>query len=124
MFIQNLRPDLKNYVLLQRPENLETVEMHTRMKESLPEPKTADRTDEILSALAKLQNTEATTRHSPTVASYGTPTQQLDHMSRAPRHNQSITRDEIIQIIRQELRRANQNRNLIPSQREGLMTEK
>ena len=51
MFIQNLRPDLKHYILLQRPESLEAAEMHARMKESLPEPKIVDQTDEILSIL-------------------------------------------------------------------------
>ena len=52
-FIQNLRPELKNYVLLQRPDSLEEAETHAKLKESLPDPKPADRTDETLNALAK-----------------------------------------------------------------------
>ena len=51
----------------------------------------------------------------PTVPSYGPPTQQPDHMPRASRENQPITRDEITQIIRQELRQTNQKFN--PNQR-------
>ena len=117
MFIQNLRPDLKHYVLLQRPESLEAAEMHACMKESLPEPKIVDRTDEILSALSKLQNAQTTTPRTPTVGSYGPHTQKPDHVPRASRENQPITRDEITQVIRQELRRRNQNRSFNPNQR-------
>ena len=95
MFIQNLQPDLKHYVLLQRPESLAAAEMHASMKESFPEPKIVDRTDEILSALSKLQHAQATTPPTPTVASYGPATQQPDHVPRASRENQPITRDEI-----------------------------
>ena len=53
-------------MLLQRPDSLEEAETHAKLKESLPDPKPADRTDEILNALAKLQ----TQTPSPVVAGY------------------------------------------------------
>ena len=59
LFIQNLRLELKNHVLLQRPNSFEDAEMHAKMKESFPEPKPVDRTDGILHALAKLRKPQA-----------------------------------------------------------------
>ena len=42
-FIQGLRADLKNFVILQRPTSLEEAEMHAKLKESVPDPKPMDR---------------------------------------------------------------------------------
>ena len=109
-FIQNLRPDIKNYVLLQRPDSLEEAEMHAKLKESLPDPKPADRTDEILNALAQLQ-TKATTQ---VVAAYTPPSNERQTHERSFQSTQQLTRDDITQIIRQELRKSNSRPNFQP----------
>ena len=111
LFIQNLRPELKNHVLLQRPASFEEAEMHAKMKESLPDPKQVDRTDEILHALAKLNKPPSPT---PIVAAYAPP--NADQRTHPPQGNHSLTRDDITQIVRQEMRRANTRLNP-PTQR-------
>ena len=52
-FTQVLKPDLNNFVILQRPTSFEEAEMHAKLKESVPDAKPADRTDEILKALVR-----------------------------------------------------------------------
>ena len=88
-FIQNLRPELKNYVLLQRPE------------------RSTDRTDEILNALAKLQTQTPT----PVVAAYMPPSNEQQTHAHTFRNTQPLTRHDVTQIIRQELRRTNNRTN-------------
>ena len=61
-FIQGLKPVLKSYVMLQRPQTLEEAENHARLKESTPDP-TSDKMDQVLSILTKQA-------HNPTVAAY------------------------------------------------------
>lgn len=91
--------------------------MHARMKESLPDPKPKDRTEEIFNILSKMQNAQAAAPTAPAVAAYGPPSANIDHVPRASKDNQSVSKDEIIQIIRQELRRPNQNRGFNSIQR-------
>ena len=55
-FIQGLRADLKNLVILQRPTSFEEAEMHAKLNESVPDPKPRDRTNEILKALYSAAN--------------------------------------------------------------------
>ena len=109
VFIQNLRPELKNYVLLQRPHSIEEAEMHAKLKESLPDAKPSDRFDELLSAIKNLQPS-ATPTPAPVVASYAPPTYLQDNSPRPFRDNPSLSRDEISQMIRQEVRRATNSR--------------
>ena len=101
-FHQNLPPELKNHVRLQRPASFEEAGMRAKMKESLPDPKPVDRTDEILHALAKLQTPPAP---APLVATYAPPSN--DQRTHPPKGDHSLTRDDVMQIVRQELRRAN-----------------
>lgn len=84
-------------MLLQRPHSLGEAETHAKLKESLPDPKPADRTDEILNALAKLQ----TQTPSPVVAAYTPPSNEQQTYAHTFRNNQPLTRS------RQELRRTN-----------------
>lgn len=111
LFIQNLRTELKNHVLLQRPTSFEDAEMRAKMKESLAEPKLVNCTDEILHALAKLQKPQAP---ATIVAAYAPPSN--DQRPHPPHGNHSLTRDDVTQIIRQELRRTN-TRFTPPTQR-------
>lgn len=109
IFIRNLRPELRNYVLLQRPDSLEGAEMHARLRESLPDPKPPDRFDELLDAIKTLQ-TAPKWKPMPVVAAYATPSNHYDNTPRPSRDNQSVNRDEITQMIRQEVRRATNRR--------------
>ena len=52
--LNGLRPELKNYVILQRSKTFSEPETHAKLREALPEAKPKDRTDEILNALAKM----------------------------------------------------------------------
>lgn len=106
IFIQNLRPELKHHVLLQRPDSLEEAERHAKLKESLPDPKPADRTDEILNALAKLQTPTQTPSQQPVVAAYTPPNNEQQTHVRPFHNTQQLTRDDIAQVVRQELRRS------------------
>ena len=116
VFIQNLKPELKHYVILQRPETLEQAEMHARLKESLPDPKPVDRFDELLDAITKLHTAPKPTP-SPVVAAYRPPTRPTDSLPHPSQHNQSISRDDVTQMIRQELPRASNQRFNGPNQR-------
>lgn len=105
-------------MLLQRPDSLEEAERHAKLKESLPDPKPADRTDEILNALAKLQTPTQTPSQQPVVAAYTPPNnEQQTHVRPFP-HTQQLTRDDIAQVVRQELRRST-NRTYTQPQRVG-----
>ena len=55
-FIQGLRADLKNFVILQRPTSFEEAEMHAKLKESLPDPKPTDRADNYMRNLTQNQS--------------------------------------------------------------------
>ena len=105
-FVQGLKPEIKNYVVLQRPGTLEEAENHAKLKESVPEKKTDDRIDEILKAIAALVKQAQT----PTVAAYDSYSNP-QNPTRAQRENQPISKEDIAQIvsqqIRQELRRTN-----------------
>lgn len=98
--LNGFRPELKNYVILQRPKTFAQAETHGKLREALPQEK-PDRTDEILLALSRLKSTKE-----PQVAAYNVPFTN----SHTPRVNyqqdKPLGRDEITQIIRQELRRS------------------
>ena len=106
-FIQGLRPDLKNFVILQRPKSFEEAEMHAKLKESVPDPKPADRTDEILKALAQLQEKTAPKPKSTIAAA----DRYHPFTDKAAGESRPVTREEVSQIvsqvIRQELRGQN-----------------
>ena len=116
-FVQGLKPEIKNYVVLQRPGTLEEAENHAKLKESVPEKRNDDRIDEILKAMAPLVKQAQT----PTVAAYES-YNNSQNPTRANRENPPISKDDIAQIvsqqIRQELRRTNQNQtNRTPQNR-------
>ena len=89
--------------------------MHAKLKESLAEPKPNERFDELLDALQKLE-APSQPPPSPVVASYTMPT-HLYHNAPRPHGNQSLNRDEIAQMIPQEIRRATNHRFDGPNQR-------
>ena len=107
-FIQGLKPELKSFVILQRPTSFEEAEMHAKLKESVPEPKPVDRTDEILKALAHMQQTAAA-RENSSVAAFER--YENTHSKPVP-EERPVTRDDIAKIvqqqIRQEMRRTSQ----------------
>lgn len=94
VFIQNLRPELKTYVILQRPEILGLAEMHAKLKESLPDPKPLDRFDELLEAITKLHTTPKPIP-STAFAAYGPPTPHVDSLPHPARNSQPLTQDDI-----------------------------
>ena len=102
--LNGLRPELKNYVILQRPKTFAEAETHAKIREAIPETKTGDRTDEILRALAELKSSE------PKIAAYNTAYNAPFATGNNPRvsytQERPLGRDEVTQIIRQELRRA------------------
>ncbi|KAL9958978.1 hypothetical protein ACROYT_G036058 [Oculina patagonica] len=107
-FIQGLRPHIKNYVLLQRPDTFEVAEMHAKHKEALPEQETTDRTDEILRSLAELQKS-ADDKLTPSVAAFGnyqSSTSQGEFFNHDTFPDKSELENMIRQSIRQELRRS------------------
>lgn len=55
-------------MILQRPKTFAEAETHAKLCEALPEEKPKDRTDEILSALANLKETDE-----PKIAAYNAP---------------------------------------------------
>ena len=95
-FIQGLKPALKAYVLLQQPDTIEAAENHAKLRESAPDP-AMDKMDQVISLLtapeAKVAACESATTSSPP---------------------EPITRDDIVQIVRQEMRRSTN-----PNQRFG-----
>ena len=118
-FIQGLRPHIKNYVLLQRPGTFEDAEMHAKLKESLPEQEKTDRTDEILRALAKLQQT-TDNKLTPPLAAFGncppSPSQGRVCNNSTFLDNSDLER-MITQCLRQELRRSHDSRSAGQTQR-------
>ena len=106
-FIQGLRADLKNLVILQRPTSFEEAEMHAKLKESVPDPKPRDRTNEILKALAQLQEKTAT-KPKPTIAAAD---RFHPFTDKATGEFHPVIREEVgqivSQVIRQELRGQN-----------------
>lgn len=109
-FIQGLRADLKNFVILQRPTSFEEAEMHAKLKESVPDPKPTDRTDEILKALAQLHE-KSDPKPKPAIAAAD---RFHPFSDKATGEFHPVTREEVgrivSQVIRQELRGQN-NRN-------------
>ena len=95
-FINGLKPELKNYVLLQRPKTFFEAETCAKLKEALLlDEKPLDRTEEILIALSKSRSTGELK-----VAAY------YEQFKIDNTENSSETflgREEITQIIRQEL---------------------
>ena len=106
-FIQSLRADLKNFVILQRPKSFEEAEMHAKLKDPVPDPKPTDQTDEILKALAQLQE-KSDPKPKPAIAA-------ADRFhpltNKATGEFRPVTRGEVgqmvSQVIRQELRGQN-----------------
>ena len=103
-FLNGLRPELKNYVILQRPKTFSEAETFANLKEAIPEEKSLDRTEEILSAIAKLRSTEE-----PKVASYNVPLGHIytDNPNADYGDNQPLDREEVAHIVRRELERQN-----------------
>ena len=93
-FVQGLKPEIKSYLVLQRPGTLEEAENHAKLKESVPEKKTDDRIDEILKAVAPLVKQAQT----PTVAAYDS-YGNSQNPTRAHRENQPISKEDIAQIV-------------------------
>lgn len=95
-FLTGLLPELKNYVVLQRPKTLLEAETHAKMKEALPDVKSPDKTEEILKLL-KAKSEE------PKVAAYNVPF----HSESAPLTNYAqdrpLTKSEVMQLIKQEM---------------------
>ena len=69
--------------------------MHAKLKESVPEPKPVDRTDEILKALAHMQET-ATSRENSSVAAIDR--YKNTHSKPVPGEC-PVTRDDIARIV-------------------------
>ena len=100
-FIQGLKPSLKTYVLCQQPENLEEAERHAKLKEAAPDPMT-EKIDQVINLLTS-------SKQPATVATLGT-MEQASHYSRPAPADRPLTRDDVAQIVRQEMGRSNQNR--------------
>ena len=99
-FFQGLKSELKSFVILQRPTSFEEAEMHAKLKESVPEPKPVDRTDEILKALAHMQQTAAS-RENSSVAEFDR--YENTHSKPVP-GERPVTRDDIARIVQQQIR--------------------
>lgn len=100
-FIQGLRPELKSFVILQRPESFENAERHARLRESVQDPKPPDRTDEILKALANLQQ-QATAKEKSSIAAFDRTESRQSKVF--PGESRPVTREEIAQIVSQQIR--------------------
>ena len=74
--------------------------MHAKLKESVPEPKPVDRTDEILKALAHMQQTAAS-RENSSVAEFDR--YENTHSKPVP-GERPVTRDDIARIVHQQIR--------------------
>ena len=98
--LNGLKPELKNYVILRQPKTLAEAETHAKLREALPEEKPKDRTDEILSALEKLKVTDE-----PKIAAYNAPFTNSNSPRAEYQREKPLGREEITQIIRQEIRR-------------------
>lgn len=94
-FLTGLRPEIRNYVMLQRPKTLDEAETLAKMKEALPDEKSADKTEEILKLLkAKLDE--------PKVAAYNVPFQSETAPLANYAQERPLTNSEIMQLIKQE----------------------
>lgn len=100
-FLQGLRPELRNIVALREPTNLNDAEAYAKLKESLPDEKPVDRTDEILKAIALSK-----TLDEPRVAAINTPFTSHNSPRTNTPHERPLSREDILQIIRQEFRRS------------------
>lgn len=93
-FIQGLKPTLKSYVMLQQPQTIEEAETHAKLKESAPDPN-SDKMDQVINLLT-------TQKQTPVVAAYS-----QANSTTQPQQNLPLSRDDVAQMVRQELRRAN-----------------
>ena len=98
-FIQGLKPELKSFVILQRPTSLKEAEMHAKLKESVRKPKPVDRTDEILKALTHMQQT-AVSRENLSIAAFDRYENTNSKPVSGERH---VTRDDIARIVQQQI---------------------
>ena len=99
-FIQGLRADLKNFAILQRPTSFEEAELHTKRKESAPDPKLTDRTDEILKVFAQLHEKTAP-KPEPAIAGAD---RFQPFTDKARGELRPVTREEVGQIVSQVIR--------------------
>jgi len=99
--LNGLKPELRSYAMLQRPQTFAETETHTKVKEASPEEKPKDRKDETLQEKAKLKTDEQ-----PKLAAYDVPSSTTNTPRQGNRYEKTLGRDEITQIIRQELRRS------------------
>ena len=97
-FIQGLRPELKNFVLLRQPTSFEQAESLAKLKQSVPDKRPEDRTDEVLKALAALKQ-PIEPRDKSTIAAFDNYAQP----DRPPRESRPVTREEIGQIVAQQV---------------------
>lgn len=104
--LNGLKLELKNYVILQRPKTFAEAETHAKLREALPEEKPKDRTNEILSILEKLKATDE-----PKIAAYNAQFTDSNSQRADYQHEKPLGREEITQIIRQQIRRT-QNQQL------------
>ena len=94
--INGLKPELKSYVLLQRPKTFFEAQTFAKLKEAIPLYESPlYRTEEILSALSKLKSTGELK-----VAAYN---EQFATDNTEKSSETWLGREEITQIIRQEL---------------------
>ena len=94
--INGLKPELKSYVLLQRPKTFFEAQTFAKLKEAIPLYESPlYRTEEILSALSKLKSTGELK-----VAAYN---EQFATDNTEKSSETCLGREEITQIIRQEL---------------------
>ena len=95
-FINGLKPELKNYVVLQRPKAFFEAETCAKLEEALIlDEKPLDRTEEILRALLKSRSTGELK-----VAAYN---EQFKTDNTENSSETFLGREEITQVIRQEL---------------------
>ena len=95
-FIQGLKPTLKAYVMLQQLKTLEEAENQTKLKESTPDPAT-DKMDQVINLLITKSEPATTATYNPIQS----------HPQRDNPENHTLKKEDIVQIIRQELRRTN-----------------
>ena len=103
-FIQGLKPALKSYVMLQQPSTIEEAENHAKLKESAPDP-TIDKMDQVINLLTKKSEPATIAAYKPIPS----------HPQRDSSESQTLKREDIVQIIRQELQRTN-NKPTLPNQ--------
>ena len=95
-FINGLKPELKNYIVLQRPKTFFEAETCAKLKEAiLLDEKPLDRTEKILSALSKLRSTDE--------LKVAASNEQFATHNTENSSETFLGREEITEIIRQEL---------------------